>query len=220
MNDEPLICAACGSANPPIVTIGGLRRTSCPSCHHSQRIDIEPFDYAGFAMGATGIAPARLAAQAAFIATRVPDGARALEIGCAAGDLAQELRRQRTFVAYDGVEFSPAREFAVKRLDRVFAKPLEALLSSGEIEAASYDLVLSSHCLEHLDDPSAMVAAMRSTMKPDGLLFRRNAQSQRQCAPAFRRQSFAYSFLWRVVINAPLVASRTGNRRCRDRCKA
>ena len=97
MNDEPLICAACGSANPPIVTIGGLRRASCRSCHHSQRIDVEPFDYTGFAMGGTGLSADRLASQADFIAARLADGVRALEIGCAAGDLAQELRRRKTF---------------------------------------------------------------------------------------------------------------------------
>ena len=166
-----IICAACEAADPEIAEIGGLRRTSCPHCHHSQRVDIEPFDYTHFAMGSTGIAPERLKAQADFIATRLGDGARALEVGCAAGDLAQALRERRSFATYDGVEFSPARERAAKRLDRVFDAPLENLLSSGAIEEASYDVVLSSHCLEHLDDPSAMVAAMRRALKPDGLLF-------------------------------------------------
>jgi SAM-dependent methyltransferase len=171
MREKPIVCAACESPDPEIVMVGGLRRTSCRSCHHSQRIDVEAFDYAGFAMGGTGLAPARLAAQAEFIATRLGDGARALEIGCAAGDLAQELRRRKAFAAYDGVELSPARDLAAKRLDHVFATPLEDLLTSGDIAAASYDIVLASHCLEHLDDPSAMIAAMRRAMNPEGLLF-------------------------------------------------
>ena len=112
-----IICAACEAADPEIIVIGGLRRTFCPHCHHSQRIDIEPFDYTHFAMGSTGVAAERLRAQADFIARRLSDGARALEIGCAAGDLAQALRECRSFVTYDGVEFSPARERAAKRLD-------------------------------------------------------------------------------------------------------
>jgi SAM-dependent methyltransferase len=45
------------------------------------------------------------------------------------------------------------------------------LLGSRTLGEASYDLVLSSHCLEHLDDPYAMVDAMKQAMKPDGLLF-------------------------------------------------
>lgn len=171
MMNGRIVCAACEAADPEIVVIGGLRRTSCPSCHHSQRVDVEPFDYTNFAMGGTGLAPERLAAQADFIAARLQDGARALEIGCAAGDLAQALRQRRSFATYDGVEFSPARERAASRLDHVFNVPLETLISSGAIAAASYDLVLSSHCLEHLDDPSAMIAAMRLALKPDGLLF-------------------------------------------------
>jgi SAM-dependent methyltransferase len=171
MPESKFLCAACDSPDPEILVIDGLRRTACPSCHHSQRIDIEPFDYAGFAMGGTGLSPVRIESQAEFIARRLGDGARALEIGCAAGGLAQELRRRKSFATYDGVEFSPARDVASKRLDRVFAKPLEDLLESGEIESASYDVVLSSHCLEHLADPGAMIAAMRRAMKPDGLLF-------------------------------------------------
>jgi SAM-dependent methyltransferase len=165
------ICAACEAADPEVLVIGGLRRTSCHLCHHSQRIDIEPFDYASFAMGGTGLAPERLAGQADFIAARLNDGARALEIGCAAGDLAQALRQRRSFASYDGVEFSPARERAATRLDHVYSVPLETLLSSEIIEPASYDIVLSSHCLEHLDDPSAMIAAMRRALKPDGMIF-------------------------------------------------
>ncbi len=166
-----IICAACEATDPAIVIIGGLRRTFCRQCHHSQRIDIEPFDYTNFATGSNGFAPERLKSQAEFIAARLRDGARAIDIGCAAGDRAQALRERRSFASYDGVEFSPAHELAAKRLDRVFDTPLENLLASGAIQEASYDLVLSSHCLEHLDDPSAMVAAMRRALRPDGLLF-------------------------------------------------
>jgi SAM-dependent methyltransferase len=166
-----IVCAVCEAADPEIVIIGGLRRTACRQCHHAQRIDIEPFDYTNFAMGGTGLAPERLAAQADFIAARLRDGARALEIGCAAGDLAQALRQRRSFATYDGVELSPARELATKRLDRVFDASLGNLLASGAIKAADYDVVISSHCLEHLDDPSAMVADMLRTLRADGLFF-------------------------------------------------
>ncbi|MGP8245709.1 MAG: class I SAM-dependent methyltransferase [Bryobacteraceae bacterium] len=166
-----IICAACEATDPEIVVIGGVRRTSCRHCHHSQRIDIEPFDYTRVAMGSTGIAAERLKGQADFIVTRLSDAARALEIGCAAGDLAQALRERRSFATYDGVELSPARQRAAERLDHVFDAPLQSLLASGSIEEASYDVVLSSHCLEHLDDPSATIAAMRRALKPDGLMF-------------------------------------------------
>ncbi|MCW2274710.1 SAM-dependent methyltransferase [Rhodoblastus acidophilus] len=171
MHELPLSCAACGFPVPEVVVIGGLRRTACPSCHHSQRIDVEPFDYQGFAMGGPGRTPERLSAQAGFVTPHLADGARALEIGCAAGDLAQELRRRKTFALYHGVEFSPARDMAATRMDRVFTRPLQDLLASGEIEAGGYDLVLSSHCLEHLSVPSDVVAAMAQAMTPDALLF-------------------------------------------------
>jgi len=167
----PIVCAACEFSEPDIVSIGGLQRTSCRCCGHSQRLDIQPFDYRSFAMGQTGLAQQRLETQASFIMSHLSEGARVLEVGCAAGDLARELRRHGSFSSYHGVEISPARQRATKVLDRVFAKPLEALLDAGEIQETDYDIVLSSHHLEHIEQPFATIQTMTRAMKPRGLLF-------------------------------------------------
>lgn len=164
-------CSACGKSEPRVIRIADLRRTYCEECHHSERVDIQPFDYAAFPMGSTGANEARVRSQADFVADRLSREARALEIGCAAGELGAAIRARCGVAAYDGVEFSPAKEIARGRLDRVFDAPLAHLLDHGLIAPGGYDMVLSSHCLEHLTDVGGMIAAMAAALKPDGVMF-------------------------------------------------
>lgn len=171
MKKSPIFCAACEASDCEIALIGGLRRTTCPHCGHSQRVDIEPFDYYSFAMGSTSVDRERLKAQAGFVSSHLSENARALEVGCAAGDLAHELRLQLNFGCYHGVEISPARRRAAEKLDRVFAETLDELLETGAVQSADYDIVLSSHYLEHVEHPFAAIELMTRVMKPNGLLF-------------------------------------------------
>ena len=97
-----ITCAICGSTGLKVFAPGGLRRGACTVCFHEQRLDFETFDYTDFAMGATGAKAARIAAQAAFIAPQCVPGARILEIGCAAGLLAQALRKLVATGTYHG----------------------------------------------------------------------------------------------------------------------
>jgi SAM-dependent methyltransferase len=164
-------CTVCGSTELEIFALGGLRRGTCRACLHEQRIDIETFDYTGFAMGATGAGTARIADQAAFLARHVPPGARLLEIGCAAGLLARALRPVVATERYEGVELSPARAEATRHLDKVYDTSLPALQAQGIIPEQSYDMVISSHCLEHIADINTELAGIRTVLAHDGLLF-------------------------------------------------
>jgi len=160
-------CAVCDNRGLVVFAINGLRRGVCPECHHHQRIDIASFDYAASAMTAKG----RPESQASFLAAHLRPKAAALEIGCASGALARFLRSRHVFARYDGVELSPARDQALAVMDRVFDAPLPELLSSGRVAPASYDLILSSHCLEHLADLHREIGAIASALRPGGRLF-------------------------------------------------
>ena len=164
-------CAACKAPIDTVKVIGGLERSECRSCGHSERLDIEPFDYRHFAMGSTGVADERTTAQARFVAPYIPKAAKLLEIGCAAGALAATIRSQCPIARYDGVEFSPAGAVAAKILDRVHDRPLDELLDAGVMEKHSYDLILASHCLEHVESPATLIAAMMRALRPGGALF-------------------------------------------------
>lgn len=68
-----------------------------------------------------------------------------LEIGCAEGVLG-ELVKQYREVVYDGIEISRDAQIAKNKLDHVFTSPAE------QIKDVKYDLILSFHVLEHIQD--------------------------------------------------------------------
>lgn len=164
-------CAVCSHAELSVVTIGDARRGSCAMCLHEQRIDIEHFDYIGFAMGGTGGGERRLRDQAVFITRFLRPGTDVLEIGCAAGQLARLLRTQVPLSHYCGIEFSPAATIAAETLDAVYRETLPALMREGRIGLQSQDFIISSHCLEHIVDVNKEIACAVQALRPDGRVF-------------------------------------------------
>lgn len=164
-------CAVCGHGNLWITVIGDARRGTCPACQHEQRIDIERFDYAGFAMGGTGSNTDRLRSQADFVAKFLPPGASVLELGCATGQLAAALRDLVPVGHYHGIELSPAAAAAVQTLDGVFGDPLPSLLASGQIAPESRDFIISSHCLEHIERINDEIACSVKALRQGGRMF-------------------------------------------------
>jgi SAM-dependent methyltransferase len=88
---------------------------------------------------------------------------RVLDIGCATGALLEKLRNRGW--ACTGVEISPSNEYARKErgLD-VRNLPLE----ENRFPAASFDAVLASHLIEHLNDPAGFVAEVHRILAPGG----------------------------------------------------
>lgn len=97
-------------------------------------------------------------------------GKRVLDIGCGGGILAEAMARQGAeVVAIDMAEAS----LSVARLHQLESKldidyrriPAEEL---AEQEPASFDVVTCLEMLEHVPDPSAIVAACQKLVKPGG----------------------------------------------------
>ncbi|PZW44507.1 class I SAM-dependent methyltransferase [Pseudomonas sp. URMO17WK12:I2] len=86
---------------------------------------------------------------------------RVLEIGCAEGELGREIKA-RFAVIYDGVELSQDRVLAKQKLDHVFQTP------ASEIEATSYQLIVSFHVLEHIARPEQELAVWSKLLSADG----------------------------------------------------
>jgi SAM-dependent methyltransferase len=171
---ESITCAVCGNSQVEIRTISGLRRASCSLCQHSQRVDSENFDYGNIAMGATAVAQERLQSQAEFINAQLPANdaiISALEIGCARGDLAKTLKSMHNFGRYHGVELSPGKTTAAKIMNTVFDIPLTTCIEQKLIAESDYDLVIISHCLEHLSNIHEEIGSIKRVLKASGLLF-------------------------------------------------
>jgi len=89
-----------------------------------------------------------------------------LDIGCATGALLASLRDRGWRVT--GVEISPGAEYAQKErgLD-VRSIPLEEINFPDE----SFDVILASHLVEHLNDPRSFFLELRRILKKDGIIF-------------------------------------------------
>jgi 2-polyprenyl-3-methyl-5-hydroxy-6-metoxy-1,4-benzoquinol methylase len=89
-----------------------------------------------------------------------------LDIGCATGALLAYLRERNWRVT--GVEISPSAEYArsERSLD-VRSTPLEEC----KFPDNSFDVVLASHLIEHLNDPRVFLTEIKRILKNSGFLF-------------------------------------------------
>jgi len=89
-----------------------------------------------------------------------------LDIGCATGALLAHLRERKWRVT--GVEISPCAQYAQKErgLD-VRTVPLE----ESNFPQCSFDAVLASHLIEHLNDPMSFLKEAHRVLKDGGSIF-------------------------------------------------
>jgi SAM-dependent methyltransferase len=88
---------------------------------------------------------------------------RVLDAGCATGALLAKLRDRGWACA--GVELSPSADYA--RRERGLDVRC-AGLEESRFPDASFDLVLASHLIEHLNDPAAFVREAHRVLAPGG----------------------------------------------------
>lgn len=112
-----------------------------------------------------------LSAAHRLVLEEVPAGARVLDVGCATGYLAAELTRRGCVV--DGVEVDPvAAQQARAHCRAVVVGDLEAPSTHAEVErmlgAEHPDVIVCADVLEHLRDPWAVLAWLKTLLAPGG----------------------------------------------------
>lgn len=96
-------------------------------------------------------------------------GLRALDVGCSAGFIADELASAGAATA--GVDIDEPGLAAARRR---FGERVSFELARGEampFPDASFDVVVFNHIYEHVVDPEAVVAEIRRVLHPDGALY-------------------------------------------------
>lgn len=92
-------------------------------------------------------------------------GLRVLEVGCAAGLLGAELKRQGKAAVVHGVERDPTVAIqAGRRLDRVWASDVESV-DVAELDPP-YDALVAADVLEHLRDPWSVLERLTQALVP------------------------------------------------------
>ena len=96
------------------------------------------------------------------------DAKNVLDVGCAAGGLGRELKRQRPDVSVRGIEPVAAEaERARAHLDDVIVGTLETPLPA---HWPAPDCIIFADVLEHIVDPWSAVARARTILRPGGTL--------------------------------------------------
>src|SRR4051794_25484223 len=115
---------------------------------------------------AANVARAGLGTSHVILLDEVPDGSRVLDVGCAEGYLARELRGRGCTVVgleYDEAAADAAREFC----EQVVTGDVESPDVRARVDGP-FDRVLFGDVLEHLRDPAAVLRWARELLAPDG----------------------------------------------------
>lgn len=99
---------------------------------------------------------------------------RILEIGCGDGQFAAAVKARNSDVVYFGVElFEDAATKATRYIDHVLPGNIEDAPTLAKLKTLQagdpFDVLIFGDVLEHLLDPWAVLAQLRSLMRPDGL---------------------------------------------------
>jgi ubiquinone/menaquinone biosynthesis C-methylase UbiE len=113
----------------------------------------------------------------ADFASRLPKGAKVLEVGVGTGYHLAKLFNARPDISYLGIDVSQfaidfARKFASDELDDKTAEFVLANATAGiEAPLAAFDAVVCGEVLEHVDDPAALLAEIKRVVNPSGTAF-------------------------------------------------
>jgi O-antigen biosynthesis protein len=103
----------------------------------------------------------------AVITELVGHDKRVLDVGCAAGILAEFLTERGCRVT--GIELDPeAARQAEGRCERVIVGDVERLDLGAELDAESFDVVLFGDVLEHLKDPLRTLKRLKPFLRAEG----------------------------------------------------
>ncbi|MCF6238698.1 MAG: glycosyltransferase, partial [Candidatus Marinimicrobia bacterium] len=95
-----------------------------------------------------------------------PDARRVLDIGCAAGKMAEEIKHKLSAEVW-GIEPVPeAAKQAEDRLDKVIVSGIEEALDN--IPDQYFDAIIFADVLEHLEDPYAILNRIMGKLSPQG----------------------------------------------------
>jgi 2-polyprenyl-3-methyl-5-hydroxy-6-metoxy-1,4-benzoquinol methylase len=96
------------------------------------------------------------------------DAGAVLEVGCAAGNFGQELKRRGVREVWGVEVVESAARNAERVLDRVVVGDIADAID--QLPAGYFDIVVFNDVLEHLIDPFTVLARIKTRIKPGGVV--------------------------------------------------
>ena len=176
---EIVRCMACGTIQPdPVPSPGAVSEFYCDGYYRYSPVATQIKKRLGDLYARS---------RKFWIEQYVPlkSGARVLEIGCGYGNLLNLLSRAVDTWSF-GIE--PSREAVSNRCDGKFLIEHESF-ERAELKYAhpEFDLIVMSHVLEHLVDPSVAIEKLKSMLAPGGWLY---LEVPNRHAPTYRKNNY------------------------------
>ena len=101
----------------------------------------------------------------------LPPGARVLDVGCG-NNSPRDAKVLRPDIFYTGLDVGDYnQQDSLRYADVYTVVPPAEFAAAIQAHAGTMDAVVSSHNLEHCDDPAAVLRAMAAALRPGGRLF-------------------------------------------------
>ncbi len=191
-------CLCCGSANLKLVLDLGVQPPAnsytlteterveeyplglnlCESCWHAQLsfcVDRrEIFDRYAYVSGTSGTLNRFFKWFAKSLASRLPAGARVLEIAANDGSLIKEMQA----VGIDCVGVDPAHNIVEKARSEDLPIVCGYWPSASDQLPGQFDAIVCMNVVAHVDDPQAFIKACHAKLKPGGVLLIQPSQAR------------------------------------------
>ena len=124
------------------------------------------------------------------LAPYISPGARILDAGAGGGEVVYVLRA----LGFDASGLEPDEQYARHAREVLRVPVATGFVQDAEFPAGSFDAVTMYHALEHVEDPSAILARLRSWLVNDGVLLIEVPNVEAVCIAPGHRFHFAHFY--------------------------
>jgi len=124
------------------------------------------------------------------IAPYLKTGARILDAGAGGGEVVYVLRR----LGFDAVGLEPDEQYARHAREALSVPVSTGFVQDTTFPSGSFDVVTMYHALEHVEDPLAILARLRTWMVGNGVLLIEVPNVEARCVAPGHRFHFAHFY--------------------------